>query len=258
MNSGWASKRKFIYAAGVIVALTLAGIYVFRDTLFPTPTCFDGKQNGFESGADCGGECSLRCSQEVLPLSVSFSRAVRTSSTTYDLIALVSNKNIDNAPREVAYAFIAYDAQGTEMARISGSTVAPIDGDFPIVEQNIALPYPPSNVSAVIASNVPHYKVLEKPSVPTLRVIGARYEGGSVPRVYATVINQKRILLRNLPVRVLLYDTNGNAYAAGETLIPELDKEASRDIVFTWNSAFPFAPTKIRIFPILDPFLGSL
>lgn len=253
----WAGKRKMIYGIGVVLALTLITVYVFRDTLFRSPTCFDGKQNGFEIGVDCGGECSLRCTQEVIPLAVSWARAVRTSSTTYDFIALVSNKNLDSAPRELAYAFSAYDAAGLEVAHVEGTTLAPIDGDFPIIKQNIKLSRAPSEVSATVASNVPHYKVLEKPTVPTLKVVHTRYEAGNTPRVYATIQNQKRTLLRNLPVRVLLYDASGNVFAGGETIIPELNKEASSEIVFTWKTAFPEAPTRVRVFPILDPFLGS-
>lgn len=254
----WSSKRKLIYGAGIVIAILLVLTYAFRDTLFPTPTCFDGKQNGFEAGIDCGGQCSLRCFQETVPLTVSWARALQTSSTTYDFVAYVSNKNLDNAPKSLPFTFIAYTSDGLEMMRMTGTTTAPIDGDFPIIVQNVKLPYRPGSLSATVGQNLPHYKTLEKPTVPTLRVANTRYEAGATPRVYATVVNQKRILLRNLPVRVLLYDAQGNVYGAGETVIPELPKESSFDIVFTWNSAFTEAPTKIRVFPILDPFLGSL
>jgi hypothetical protein len=258
MNLEWAKKRKIVYAAISGSIIILAGIYVFRDVIFPTPTCFDTKQNGYESGVDCGGVCSLRCSQEVIPLSITWARALKTASTSYDLVALVSNKNIDNAPRQILYTFIAYNAEGKEIAKINGASIAPIDGDFPIVEQNVSLSEEPRTVSAVIHSNVPHFKVLENPISPTLRIVYPHYEAGSIPRVYATITNTKRTLFRNLAVRVLLYDADGNVYAAGQTIVPTLDKEASREIVFTWDRAFPITPTKIRIFPILDPFLGSL
>jgi hypothetical protein len=254
----WAHKRKVIYAVITIIIVILAGIYVFRDTIFPTPTCFDAKQNGYEGGVDCGGLCSLRCTQEVIPLSIAWSRALKTGTSTYDLVALVSNKNIDNAPREIVYTFTAYDAAGKETMKMSGSSIAPVDGDFPVVQQNIQLSEEPYEVSATIRSNAPHFKVLEKPTSPTIRIVNPHYEPGTIPRVYATIVNTKRIFLRDIPVRVLLYDADGNVYAAGETVVPTLDKESSKEIVFTWDASFPIAPTKIRVFPILDPFLGSL
>jgi hypothetical protein len=258
MNLEWAKKRKIIYGTATTLAIILVLVYLFRATLFPTPTCFDNKQNNFETGIDCGGTCSLRCTQEVIPLSVSWSRALSTSSSTYDFAALISNKNIDNAPRQITYTFIAYDREGKEMKRVTGTTATPIDGDFPVIAQNIILPERPTEVSAAITANVPHYTVLEKPASPTLRIVGTRYEPGSIPRVYATISNTKRLLLRDVPVRVLLYDADGNVYAAGQTTIPTLNKESDQEVVFTWDRAFPFSPTKIRVFPILDPFLGSL
>lgn len=254
----WGSKRKFIYAAGVIVTMILIAIYVFRDTLFPTPSCFDQKQNGYEIGVDCGGVCSLRCSSEVIPLSVVWARVVQTSSTTYDYGALVSNKNIDNAPKGIGYTFTAYDAQGKIIDTRSGQTVAPVDGEFPIIEQRFHITGIPASVSATVTANVPHFKVLENPTIPTIRISGTRYEQISIPRVYSTLTNTKRLVLRNIPVRAVLYDGNGNAYAFGQTIIPELGKEESKEVVFTWDRAFANPPSQIRIFPILDPFLGSL
>jgi len=257
MTSNWSSRRKLVYGSGTIIAIILVSIYLFRDTLFPTPTCFDQKQNGYETGIDCGGVCSLRCSQEVIPLSVAWARVLKVSTSTYDFAALISNKNIDNAPRGIAYTFVAYNKEGKEIARIEGTSIAPVDGDFPVVAQNIPLREVPAELSATVSANVPHYTVVEKPTVPTLRISTPQYESGSIPRVYATITNNKRLVLRNIPVRAVLYDTEGNAYAVGQTIIPELGKEAAQNIVFTWDRAFPFPPTKIRVFPILDPFLGS-
>ncbi|MEZ0208757.1 MAG: hypothetical protein ACAH17_01100, partial [Candidatus Paceibacterota bacterium] len=183
----WSGKRKFIYAAGVCLAIVLIGIYTFRATLFPSPSCFDTKQNGYETGIDCGGVCSLRCSSEIIPLSVTWARAMQTSSTTYDFVALVSNKNIDNTPKSIGYTFTAYDSTGNIMATKSGATVVPVDGDFPVIEQRVVLASIPTSVSATVTSNVPHYKVVENPTVPTIRIAGTRYEAGSTPRVYATI-----------------------------------------------------------------------
>lgn len=254
----WGSKRKFIYAAGVIITIILVTMYAFRDTIFPTPSCFDTKQNGYEIGVDCGGVCSLRCSSEVIPLSVSWARVVQVGSSTYDYGALVSNKNIDNAPKSLGYTFTAYDAFGKVIDTRSGQTVAPVDGEFPVIEQRVRLAVAPASISATVTANVPHFKVLENPTVPTIRISGTRYEQIQIPRVYSTLTNTKRLVLRDIPVRVVLYDGNGNAYAFGQTVIPQLGKEEAKEIVFTWDRAFAQAPSQIRIFPILDPFLGSL
>src|SRR5574343_1212258 len=120
----WQTRRKIIYFTATLFTIAAISIYVFREKIFPSPTCFDTKQNGYEVGIDCGGVCSLRCSSEVAPLEVLWTRALQTSSTTYDLVAMISNKNIDNASQKFSYIFTVYDNQGQVMEEISGSTFA--------------------------------------------------------------------------------------------------------------------------------------
>ncbi|MDB5260714.1 MAG: hypothetical protein JWN37_945 [Candidatus Nomurabacteria bacterium] len=252
----WSTRRKIVYGILAIVIMVIICLYLFWGTIFPTPTCNDGKQNGYESGVDCGGLCALRCAQEVVPLKVLWSRALQTSSSSYDLVMMVTNKNIDNTPRAVGYSFVLYDESGQKAMTISGSTTAPLDSDFPIVRQNISLSRAPSQVTAEVVDG-PHFKVNENPASPTIRQSNIKYEAGTIPRVYATLTNTKRIVINNLPVRVVVYDSHNNAIATGETIIPLLDKEESKQVVFTWRTPFNVVPTKISIYPILDPFLNT-
>lgn len=257
MESSWSSRRKLIYGLSASIVVILIALYSFRDMLFPAPTCSDGKQNGYEIGIDCGGTCSLKCASEIIPLSVSWSRAIPTSSSTYDLVALISNKNVDNSTPLLPYIFVVFGADGTPMAQINGTTPVPVDGEFPVIATKVSLPSAPSSVSLIVNQNVPFSAVNERANNPTLRVTTTRYEEGAIPRVYATIVNTKRLRLKNVAVRAVLYDDRGNAYAIGQTLIDLLEKEGIQDVVFTWNAPLPFAPTKIRVYPILDPFVVS-
>ncbi len=251
----WQTRRKLIYALATLITISAVSVYLLRDTLFPAPTCFDLKQNGYEVAVDCGGVCSLRCTSEVEPLAVLWSQALKTSSTTYDLVAMISNKNIDNASHNISYTFSVYNVQGEAIGEIKGITLAPVDGDFPIIKQSIGISQTPSKVTLSIEDG-PHYKVHEKPTSPTLRITNEHYEPGNLPRVYATITNTKRTTVSNLPIKVVLYDENNNAYAVGETVIPRLDKEETKEVSFTWDNPLPFAPTKIRVYPIFDPFIA--
>ena len=252
----WSSQRKVIYGISVFTVVIAAFLYIFRDTLFPAPTCFDRKQNAHEGGIDCGGTCSLRCTEEIIPLSVLWARPLKTSLNKYDFVGMVSNKNIDNAPRSISYLFTAYTDKGETLLMATGTTIAPIDGDFPIVLQNITLLKDPKNVSLQITDG-PHYSVSEKPTAPSVRVVNPHYESGTIPRVYATILNTKRVPIVNLPVRVVLFDVNNNAYGAGETVIPYLDKEGIQTISFTWDAPLAFPPAEIRVYPIFDPFTSA-
>ena len=193
------------------------------------------------------------CQEDVNPLSVVWTKAIPTSSTTYDLVAFISNANINNASREMGYTFSLYDEKGILTGTISGSTTAPLDGKFPIIVQNIPLANPPSNVVTAL-SDLPHYKVAESPTSPTLKIVERRYEPGATSRVYATVANTKRIIINDLPVRVVLFDEKDNAYAVGQTIIPVLQKEEEKEISFTWNPPLLQVPTRIGVYPIFNPF----
>jgi hypothetical protein len=66
----WQTRRKIMYALATVITIGAVAVYMLRDTLFPEPTCFDKKQNGYEVAVDCGSICSLRCSSEVAPLTI--------------------------------------------------------------------------------------------------------------------------------------------------------------------------------------------
>jgi hypothetical protein len=253
----WSSQRKFLYAFAVIIFILACGVYLARGFLFKEPTCNDGIKNGFEIGVDCGGTCALKCVQEISPLSVKWSRAVKTSSSTYDLVAMISNKNIDNASRYFTYIFTVYDEQGGVLGVFNGTTTAPIDGDFPLVMQNIHVPREAVSVTTDINDQL-HYAVASKPTSFPLKVSNVLYEGDrDASRVYASISNTKRVTFLNIPVRVVLFDVQDNAFAVGETVVPFLDKEETKVLSFVWPYQLPQKPSKTRVYPILNPFVPS-
>ena len=249
----WETKRRLVYALAFTTAILAASVFLLRDIIFPSPTCFDTKQNGYELGVDCGGICSLRCTQEVNPLTVEWAKAVATGVGLYDFVGMVKNTNIDNASRELGYLFTSYDEQGIVTSVFNGSTTAPLDGNFPIIIQNIPLDKAPNKVTLTLVDGL-HYKVNESPTSPTIRILERRYEAREISRVYTTIMNTKRLEILNLPVRVVLFDQNDNAFAVGQTIIPTLSKEGVQELTFTWNEVLPTSPTRIGVYPIFSPF----
>jgi hypothetical protein len=249
----WDTRRKIIYALSFAVALSAVSIFLLRGTLFPSPTCVDHKKNGYEIDVDCGGVCALRCTQEVNPLTVTWAKALTSGQNLYDLVAMINNTNIDNASRQLEYTFTLYDAQGNVMTAFSGVTIAPLAGKFPVIIQNIPLEKKPTHVVATLKDG-PHYKVQESPSSPTVKILGRHYEKDSISRVYATIMNTKRVEITNLPIRVVLFDEEDNAFAVGQTIIPVLPKEGVKEIVVTWGEVFKNPPTRIEVYPIFNPY----
>ena len=58
--------KQFLF--GGILILIIAGIvvWVYRSSIFTTPTCSDGIQNQTEEGIDCGAICGISCEQKYL------------------------------------------------------------------------------------------------------------------------------------------------------------------------------------------------
>ncbi len=248
----WATKRKIIYAVSFFIFLTAVFVYEARNILFPSPTCFDQKQNGFETGIDCGGVCSLRCTNQINKISVTWARAIKTGASTYDLVAMFTNKNLNSSPNKSDYLFTIYNKKGNMLDQIKGNTVVPVNSDFPVIIQNVPLKDFPYQVVAT-ASSGNFYLTNELPSDPTIKVLGTNFEKGDISRLYANIQNTKLVVLNNVPFRAVLFDENRNTIAVGETIIDRLDKEEQKQIVFTWHNSFP-PPTFIRVYPIMDPF----
>ncbi len=251
----WQTRRKFLYTVSFVFVILAASIFLLRDILFPKPTCSDKKQNGFEIGVDCGGTCNLRCSSEVAPLTTLWTRFIKTGENRYDLVAMVSNKNINNAAESVKYTFTVYGEDGSVIKEFSGITATPVNGDFPIMMLSVELLKRPSSV-LINFIDKPHYTVRERTESPSVSVGQERYEEGDPFRVYVSVKNNKRKTIEKLPVKVLLYDEYNNVYAVGATVIESLGKEEVKTASFVWNKPyFSAPPTRIRAYPILNPFL---
>lgn len=249
----WSTRRKLLYILAAAVFVSTFSIYSLRGIIFSEPSCFDGEHNGFEVGVDCGGTCSLKCTQEVLPLVVKWAQFVQTSPVKYDLVAMVANKNINNASRVLGYTFTVYDDKGVVVGEYSASTTAPIDGDFPIVEQNVSLP---ENAKTVVLDlhDTSHFAVQAKPTRSPFLNPDNLFEYTDIPRVYSQLVNTTQTTFTDIPVIVLLYDENDTVYAINKTIVPRLSPEESKKISYTWPSNGMRAPTKIRLYPLLNPF----
>lgn len=250
----WSSRRKIIYGASFSALLLAFVVYKASPLLFPQPTCFDTKKNGYELGIDCGGLCMLTCQSEIEPLSVVWARAVPVSLGEYDFVAMLSNKNTTNAPQGVAYTFIALDKEGKVMTSVDGVSTVVTDGDFPIISHSVELDTAPASV-IVRLSQPPYYKTPEKPELPAVRSLGWVYEPGSISRVTVTLKNTTQTTFLKTPVRIVLFDSQNNAIGVGESIVPSLGKEEEKEVVFTWHGVFAKAPTTVRIYPIIDPFI---
>lgn len=243
----WATKRRLLYGTVTVVFTLALSAFVVTQYIIPNPTCFDSKKNGFEVGIDCGGTCALKCSSEIIPLSVIWARTLPVGTSTYDVVGLIENKNINNAPRDVPYRFTVFNKNGDQLFARNGTTTIAVEDELPIIIQNVSLTDVPYKTVLTLLPTL-HYVKEERTQTPPIKTVRTKQEDGDIPRVYLTVKNTEQLTFSNLPVRIILYDNNNNAIGVGETFISFLDKEEQEELVFTWKQPFTDPVSRIGVY----------
>jgi hypothetical protein len=126
----WSFVRKIKIIA--LVSVVIIGIFftLFWSVLFPTPTCFDGRENGGEQGRDCGGSCALYCPAQMRPVKVISARSFPIATGIIHSVAFLEQTNREASARNVPYEFVYFDAEGKELARRAGNTLINSFGTF--------------------------------------------------------------------------------------------------------------------------------
>jgi hypothetical protein len=246
--SSWATKRQLLYFGLVIIIAIILGLLIFIPILNRPPTCFDNRHNGKEEGVDCGGNCSTLCADLVTPLRVVYARPFVLEGNEWSVIARVENSNQRGYATDVPYSVRIVDDGGSLIAERRGVVnVAPAQARY-ILESRIS-----------VGSRTPAraYITLEEPrewlphtvaQVPPVQVTkDLLIDRGGLYRVTAQVVNPTFTDLKDVVAVVVVFDTQGVARAASETVVRVLQRESSADVVFTWPTAFDFTPARIEV-----------
>ncbi len=249
----WASSRRTVILLIVgVVALLIAAAALIA-TLYEAPSCADGKQNQDEEGIDCGGSCALLCTASQVPPVVSFVRELPQQSGRLDVIAYVENPNPFAATKDARYEIEFLGENGTTLGTKTGSIDLPPAASVPIFIPNAfadALAVRQTFLSFEVGSL--RWYEPEEDIVPF--AVDAVRIGGTedAPRIMATVTNPSTDSFRNVKVVVTLYDEEGTAFTASQTVIASLTARAEADVVFTWNAPFTKVPARIDVRPVRD------
>ncbi len=246
----WAAERRAVILAVVGAVVLIAAGFAGYALLHKAPSCTDGTMNADEEGIDCGGSCSYLCAAGLVPASVSFVRELPQASGRTDVIAYLKNPNPSAAAKGVRYTVELYDANRTVVAKKEG--VADL---APAMETPVYLSNVYSGSESIdraflsIDEGYQWYAMTEPLSVPVVsnpQVAGT----AAAPRVTASVTNPFPKALKNIKLIATVFDGEGNAIAASQTVLASLAPQARTDAVFTWNAPFPAAISRIDVKPI--------
>lgn len=262
MNSAWRQTRKLIFITIIIFIILGFSSYLIYPYFNKPATCFDNKENGDEKGVDCGGSCKLVCTTNVIPLNVKTTKAVFISDGIYDLVALIENRNEDKNTQDgsIDYIFDIYDKSGSIIKTISGSTTIPLGQTFPIIIQNVPIVISGSNdITKVVFTIIDNKSWIEADSTYAsifFKVTNTDFKQNlnNISQLKISVKNLSRAYFRNVPVKVLLYDSNNNIIATNETLLKEISGASSKDLFFTWRIPLNIEDPKIEVYSVVTPY----
>ena len=250
----WAGQRQLMYGTGVILFLLIfIGLPIYFTYFNNPPTCFDNKQNGDETGVDCGGSCQRACSNQVLPEPiVLWSRSFTVAKGLNNLVAYIQNPNVNYTAEPIPYIFSVYDKDNVLLGVREGYAYIPATKTFPIFEAafNAGEKIP---VKVVFVFTAPaQWNKSAVTDKPVLTVADQRVlDVDTIPRIYATLQNSTVYAYKNIEVVAVIYDADGNAFAASKTVVDNLPGSGSAPLVFTWPSGFTKPISKMEIIPKL-------
>ncbi len=250
----WASRRRIIYATGVILFfLIVIGGPLLYSYLKKPPTCTDGIRNQGETSVDKGGPCPLLDTGSLSPSAVLWTRSFYVRSGSYDAVAYIQNPNQDAGARAVPYRFGLYDEHNVLIAERTGMTFLMPGGITPVFEGAIDTG---NRVVSHTYFDFTEPVIWERMADTSGAISVSNTQISDVttsPRVTANVLNTSVAGIQSMAFVVIISDPAGNAFAASQTALTELAAGESRQVIFTWPSPFNITVGKVQIVPLTAP-----
>lgn len=249
----WASRRRFLYLAGVVAFFSIPVMISLSVWLYEVPTCFDLKMNQGETRVDRGGPCRILDERRLIPHSVLWVRTFSVRTGVHSAVAYVENPNTHGGVREAPYRFKLYDARNILVAEREGITPIMPGSITPVFEGTITSG-DRTAVRAFFEFTAPLvWERLTDRSRSILVSDKNIRDEDTVPRASAFVKNNDVVDFNNVIIVASVFDTAGNAFAVSSTIIPLLKAGETMPISFTWPAPFSRRVARIEILPSVLP-----
>ena len=242
----WGDKRRFTIIASfaALGVLLLSGILIA--VLYDAPSCMDGRQNQDETGIDCGGSCAYLCRNEVQEPRLTFARAVTNGSGRTDVIAYVENRNQDAEAKGAQYTVEVFDESGALLGKREGMIDLPARSIVALYVPGIYVGVGAAPRAFVTFDEDIGWRNARSGAVP-LAISGIELISGNSPRVTATVSNVAPSPVFNRTLIATVFDADGVAIAASQTVVREVPALGTAQAVFTWPEAFTGAAVRVEV-----------
>ncbi|MFT7327973.1 MAG: hypothetical protein ACI870_000148 [Crocinitomicaceae bacterium] len=257
--SKWASKKKrrIIIIIGMILAILIAIISIHLETT-KTFNCFDRIQNGTETGRDCGGECIKVCQEEINNLVVLWERPFKVANGVYNTIAYIENQNPYSGIQKLNYEFRLYDKDNILVSQpIQGEAFIEANKRSAIFESGIRTGDNEAYTTFFRINSLQNWSRVDQTYSYNLLTIGVPVltNQDTAPKLSAIVRNESFINFQDIPVVVILYNSEDNAIASSRTFIDVLGQGDEVKVFYSWPEPFGDSVSRIEILPRIDPFI---
>lgn len=247
----WAGHRRALIFVLIAIVLTFLIAVTGIAFWYKAPSCSDGVQNQSEVGVDCGGPCALLCTSQTVAPTVRFARAVQNETGRVDFIAYVDNPNASSGTFAATYDLDLYDNTQTEIAVKTGTMELAPNSTTPLFIPGITTgDRTVSQTFLTFREPIPFQNYSDRRALPT---IAPPVAGGTdaAPRVTVSVGNPGATPLTTVKLIVTVFDVQGTAIAASQTVIPFIAANGRATGTFTWNKAFSTPAAKIEVIPVV-------
>jgi hypothetical protein len=255
----WGTRRKLTVIAIFISILVLIGMYFFYIIFIKKPeTCSDAIRNQNERGIDCGGVCDRMCNNDVSPVITMWQRPVKITDGVYSAIAYIENKNQNAGIQKLSYEMRMYDEKNVLITEpVYGETFVTPNSRSAIIENNIITGNTvPKTVFFTWKGYTGWDRVKKYPDqsfITSTDVTTKDIE--TSPKISATLNNKHTDYdYKNLPVIVIVYDSEKNIITTSNTLVDMLPHQSSKKVYFSWQLPFVVKPARVEIIPRINPF----
>lgn len=248
----WASKRRTMYAGGVLLILIGVAAVPVINFLSRPATCFDGIRNQGETAPDKGGPCLVLDESRLSPYSVLWSRAFKVRDGVYSAAAYIENPNPSAGNYSAKYYFSLYDSRNVLVAEREGETVimpgtiTPLfESGFQTGERDVARTY-------LEIAPQRNWERADNPA-SALRISNIKVEEGREPRVEAVVENRSTKPLVDISFIAVVFSPAGNARNASKTRIDRIEPDEVQTLYFTWTGPFDTEVGRVDVLPVIKP-----
>lgn len=234
-------RKRLIFLSLVLFFAVVVGLpaYFF---FYQAPSCSDGRQNGDETGVDCGGSCRMLCPADALPLSSrSDPRILSIAPGVYEVVSLVENLNPLAEVYRAKYTVRVFDQASAIPLRTfegeahipRGSRVAIFEGPFTLDTGAV-----PTRATLEWDSESLTWQKSEG-TLADVRVVSSVISREELaPRLDISLENFSLERASNIDLTALLYDENGNIFAASKTFVDNISPTGRAPAVFAWPRPF--------------------